>query len=119
MEVLTEAKLTNLTKIKLVKGYLAYKRTTNVEINKWKAECDKLKEELLAEKESVKRPIKKTYPHPEKQYTSSWKTSTALSIWKYTRNTEKGATKGTSLKISMDPKELQEIRDTMKKCIPL
>ncbi|EFX75355.1 hypothetical protein DAPPUDRAFT_323416 [Daphnia pulex] len=116
MEVLTEAKLMNSTKIKLVKGYLAYKRTINVEINKWKAECDKLKEELLAEKgsfpikESVKRSIKKKYPHPEKQYTCSWKTSTALSIWKYTRKTKKGATKGTSLKISMDPKELQEIR---------
>jgi hypothetical protein len=33
MEVLPEAKLMNLTKIKLVKGYLAYKRTINVEIN--------------------------------------------------------------------------------------
>jgi hypothetical protein len=33
MEVLTEAKWMNLTKTKLLKGYLAYKRTINVEIN--------------------------------------------------------------------------------------
>jgi hypothetical protein len=48
-----------------------------------------------------------------KQSTSFWTNYTALNIWKSKKN-EKGATKETSLKIVMDPKELQEIRGNLK-----
>jgi hypothetical protein len=50
-------------------------------------------------------------PIPNKQSTSFWRNCTHTEIHKIT---EKGATKGTSLKIAMDPKELQEIRGNLK-----
>ncbi|EFX70064.1 hypothetical protein DAPPUDRAFT_257503 [Daphnia pulex] len=69
-------------------------------------------------KESLKRSIKAKYPDEEQAIYKLLDELYSFEYMEIHKKTEKDATKGTSLKIAMDPNELKEIRDTMMNLYP-